>query len=290
MDDAIEADDGMQVQGGRFAIIPEWVLYHPGLNPTAVRVYGVLSRLSGCGEIRPSRTWIAGKIGVSTDAVSRALRLLQEIGAVVVTPRYGDKGQLANNYRLVSDAPTHYVSSAVTDQVRPLCKNAEGDPLRKNAEGPLRKNAARKKEGEKERNPSTGSAGTVSTDFGADPDAPRREEGKKPKGPSYSTVEHFLNSWQTVVMSRPEYGMFQRVPNKAAAYTWLNQNYFQPKQGDPYSLEYVVGLVDDFMERVRTDQITPSPGFTAWQCFVKNVGRLGSQITVTFDDSEYVVF
>jgi len=70
--------------------------------------------------------------------------------------------------------------------------------------------------------------------------------------------------------------MFPRISTRVGAISWLNTHYFQPKSGDPYSVEHVMALIDDFMYKVRTDQITPAVGYSAWQTFIYNTHRLSA--------------
>jgi hypothetical protein len=96
----------------RFARVPEWVLYHPDLNGTAVRVFGVLDRFDG-RDCFPGRKAVAERLGCSEETVKLALRALRSAGAIAVQARWvrGDgvsergERQTTNRYHLAGDAP-----------------------------------------------------------------------------------------------------------------------------------------------------------------------------------------
>ena len=68
----------------RFAVIPEWILYHPELSTTAVRIFGVIDRFVGSNENAwPSHKTIGKTIGVSVPTVKRAVNELIKVGAVL---------------------------------------------------------------------------------------------------------------------------------------------------------------------------------------------------------------
>jgi len=88
-----------------FAIIPESILYSD-ISDKALRLYCVLRRYAdkGSGESHPSRRTLAEKTKCSVDTVDRAIRELQDIGALVVEHRFIDsedglkKENTSNNY------------------------------------------------------------------------------------------------------------------------------------------------------------------------------------------------
>jgi biotin operon repressor len=277
--------DPLQLEGTRFAVIPQWVLFHPTLTAVDVRVYGVIAALAGYSEIRPSRAYIADKVGMSVETVKRSIANLQDVGALVVIPRYGEKGRQSNGYRLVTDPPSGETKPQVRGFGSPMTRGVRvtHDPA---PGSPMTHEEHRREENKQTQVP----AQAPVSGFGADPDSPSPTEHERKRPPSAIVVDHFLREWQSTVAKRPEYGMIQRCPNKVAAYSWLNLHYFKPEHGQPVSAAHVVTLVDEFMSRVRTDQITPTAGFTAWQCFVKNVGRLGSGASeYTYADSGRVI-
>jgi hypothetical protein len=87
--------------------VPEWVLFHPELSPTAVRVYAVLDRFGSDPETcYPSHAAIAERAQLSERSVARPLAELVAAGAVVVRERYTEGGrQTSNAYTLAGDAP-----------------------------------------------------------------------------------------------------------------------------------------------------------------------------------------
>ncbi len=104
------------VLGYKFAAIPEWILYHPGLTGDDVRVYGVLARYGN--DIRPSQQTIAEKISKSADTVKRSLHRLVEVGAVYVEARSENGAQLPNRYHLAGDERIESAPSGCTDAPR----------------------------------------------------------------------------------------------------------------------------------------------------------------------------
>lgn len=99
----------------RFARLPEWMLFHPELSDGAVRVYGVLDRMTGGAGCFPGVPTVAKRMHKSPDTVRRAIRELERVGAVTVTPRHTRKGrQTSNLYALAGDAPTGGIDAGVT--------------------------------------------------------------------------------------------------------------------------------------------------------------------------------
>lgn len=94
-----------------FASVPEWVLFHEDLTPQAVRLYGVLDRYAE-GQCFPSRRKLADQLRVkSVDTVDRALRELQEVGAVTVTARVDDAGDQTTSLYTVHFLPPEGVAA-----------------------------------------------------------------------------------------------------------------------------------------------------------------------------------
>ena len=90
----------------RFAIIPEWVLYHPDLSANAVRVYGALARHGmDPATCYPSQERIGKLIGVAPRSVAALIRQLGDVGAVQVVPRYLRGRRTSNGYLLAGDMP-----------------------------------------------------------------------------------------------------------------------------------------------------------------------------------------
>jgi hypothetical protein len=99
---------GVEV-GYRFAMIPEWILYHEGLSPLAVRLYGALARHGmDPGTCYPSHARLGRLIGVEEKSIKRPLRQLIEVDAVHVTRRWVRGRRTSNGYRLAGDAPLVY--------------------------------------------------------------------------------------------------------------------------------------------------------------------------------------
>ena len=98
-------------RGYLFAIIPEWVLYHPDLSDRAVRLFGVLDRFADAdGTCYPSRSVLGARLGVSVDTVDRGLAELTTAQAVTVEKRYrpgreGEKARQTSNLYVLHGLP-----------------------------------------------------------------------------------------------------------------------------------------------------------------------------------------
>jgi hypothetical protein len=78
----------MKLDVGPAITVPAWVILHPELTPTAVRLYCLLAcRLAMYGEgDQPTRRIMGADLGgVSKESVKRALRLLEQAGALTIT-------------------------------------------------------------------------------------------------------------------------------------------------------------------------------------------------------------
>lgn len=93
----------------RFAVVPEWLL-DAEISDCSVRLYAVLLRYGqSSGARMPSRATLARRLKKkSTDTVDRALRELEELGAVSVEPRYSGRERLTNLYRVRTSRPRPY--------------------------------------------------------------------------------------------------------------------------------------------------------------------------------------
>ena len=89
-----------------FAIIPEWLLF-ADISPQAVRLYGVLRRYADRdGSCFPSRKRLASDLRMeSTKPVDRALKELVTIGAITITHRHTEQGDLQSNLYTVLSSP-----------------------------------------------------------------------------------------------------------------------------------------------------------------------------------------
>ena len=99
----------------RFAIIPEWVLYHPDLDPRAVVLYGVLARhCDRKGKAFPSRSRLATLLHCSTKTVDRSLRELQAAQAVTWERRLDPAGDPTSSMYLLHVSPPEGVGTPLT--------------------------------------------------------------------------------------------------------------------------------------------------------------------------------
>jgi len=88
----------------RFARLPEWILYHPNLNGTDIRVFCALDRYDG-RDCFPSHESLAERIGVSVDTTQRSIKRLEAVGAIVIEKRSSSQGRTSNRYYLAGDIP-----------------------------------------------------------------------------------------------------------------------------------------------------------------------------------------
>lgn len=100
-----------------FAIVPEWVLELP-VSANAIRVYCVLRRFADnkTGACFPSRKTLAMRSRLSVSTLDRALKELDESGAIEVKVRRSEAGDYTSNLYVVRSFPKG-VSSPVN---RPL--------------------------------------------------------------------------------------------------------------------------------------------------------------------------
>lgn len=88
----------------RFAPVPDWIITHPGLDATAVRVCAYLARFTE--STYKLSTMAAECGGISENTVRRAVRQLQAVGAVSVEDRFDEAGrQTSNLYVVAGDSP-----------------------------------------------------------------------------------------------------------------------------------------------------------------------------------------
>ncbi len=119
----------MRVQSdtGPFAIVPEWVVFHPKLKAQSIRLYAVLATHADRKRLDcwPSRTTLAKEMGdVSLDTVDRAVKELTEEGAVVVTHRSDERGNTSNHYLVKRVIPDTLPIPSRTDEAPPSREDA----------------------------------------------------------------------------------------------------------------------------------------------------------------------
>ena len=266
-----------------YAQVPDWLIRHRGVSDAAKVLYAAVMRFNGCTEIRPSRATLAEMIGKSVRTVSRLLEELEGEGIVQVIQRYDNGRQVSNVYRIRFSDPAWEAGEGVRNVTPPDQVVYGGGVSEMSPPGVSEmSHEVKKKEVEKKTTIGAADRPPLPENFGSDPDGPPKQEGRKPK-PGPIALDWFLQEWRTTVISRPEYSMLPRVNTRVGALTWLNTHYFQPKYGDPHSVDHVLGLIDDFMYKVRTDQITPATGYSAWQTFIYNVNRLSPGVSAPVD-------
>jgi len=130
---------------GPFSIAPLWVLERlVGIDQTeALRLYVGLSKWTNGNDrdCHPSRKTVADYIGCSTKTIDRYIAALVDVGALEVTHRHTDQGDMtSSNYRLLTSLPRDtYVQTPLDTDVhtrrdtdvarsRPSSKQTQIDP------------------------------------------------------------------------------------------------------------------------------------------------------------------
>lgn len=119
-----------------FAILPEWILYSKK-SPVAICVYAVLNRYANQqGTCFPSRKTIAEKIGVSIRSVDKAIKELQELGAVHVKHRTVGEGEIlqyqSNIYHLTTKPPSAENDTTLVQKTTPPWGKFDATPSAEN--------------------------------------------------------------------------------------------------------------------------------------------------------------
>ena len=113
------ADDGLnltppeppkdELRGDRFAIVPEWVLYHGDLSDGAVRLYAVLQRFvnqaADHNEVWPGQETLADRMRRSVPSIKRHVRELRDVGALRVIKRRRNGTTVYELVTIKSDPP-----------------------------------------------------------------------------------------------------------------------------------------------------------------------------------------
>ena len=102
-----------------YAIIPEWLL--DTASPRAIQVYGFLRRYADKSSLEsiPSRATLAKRARCSRNTIDRAIKELEDIGAVSVTARFDEHGDRTSNlyhlHRMPIGGPTTGDTPTATD-------------------------------------------------------------------------------------------------------------------------------------------------------------------------------
>jgi len=96
----------------RFAIIPEWVLYHASLTGADVKVYCILDRFASDStrDCWPSIATIAERDGRSERRVADSLKALEAVGAIRITRR-----RTSSIYTLAGNGPLREAMTESSD-------------------------------------------------------------------------------------------------------------------------------------------------------------------------------
>lgn len=94
----------------RFSIIPHWVI-RSGVSGTAIHLYTILMMYANneTGQAWPTRTTLARELDKGTKTVDRALKELEDAGAVTIRRRQraGTKECYSSLYTVITAAPHH---------------------------------------------------------------------------------------------------------------------------------------------------------------------------------------
>lgn len=83
-----------KIYGDGFVVVPEAILYAPGVSPMAKILWGVYARHANKeGWAYPGRQRLAELIGVSPDTIKRAKAELAAAGLITVKERYDEQGR-----------------------------------------------------------------------------------------------------------------------------------------------------------------------------------------------------
>lgn len=124
----------------RYAMIPEWVIYHPDLTGSDVRVYAVMARMADAeGRCYPKADTVASRLNVSDDTVRRSIARLEAAGALRVEPKMGAGGYRSNDFLIAGDTP---LTNKITPERAKQKADAEANGRKSAAAGGCRKSAA----------------------------------------------------------------------------------------------------------------------------------------------------
>lgn len=104
-----------------FSIIPEWLI-EANVSDSAIRVYSALCRFADKdnGSCFPSHMTIGKKCNKSVSAVKRALKELENVGAITIEPRFiDDKGQTSNLYTVKYISTKNELGGQVNNELDP---------------------------------------------------------------------------------------------------------------------------------------------------------------------------
>lgn len=128
-----------------FTICPDWLLEHPDVSDRALRVWLILMSYARAKDVKVAwlgRRKLAERCKCSVDTIDRAIRVLEDVGAVRVTARHReeDNGQTSNDYTLFtwphgcgSPAGTTSATSTPAAPVRRPPSRERGGPRRVSA-------------------------------------------------------------------------------------------------------------------------------------------------------------
>lgn len=124
----------------RYAMIPEWVIYHPDLTGSDVRVYAVMARMADAeGRCYPKADTVASRLNVSDDTVRRSIARLEAAGALRVEPKMGAGGYRSNDFLIAGDTP---LTNKITPERAKQKADAEANGRKSAAAGGCRESAA----------------------------------------------------------------------------------------------------------------------------------------------------
>jgi len=113
----------------RFAIVPEWLIYHPDITPIALRTFTVMARLSDkdTDQLTEGRPGLARLVRCSPATLDRALGLLRRIGAVTWENRRDGRGLAPSEFTLHYTPPV--TLPVLTSEDTPTVMDEEALPI-----------------------------------------------------------------------------------------------------------------------------------------------------------------
>lgn len=122
-----EHDEFEVTVDGYFAILPEWVI-DADISDRAVRLYAVLRRIAG-GSLRGwrSRAKLAERMRCSLSSIDRALKELQDVGAVTIRHRFTNPEFSSFTYERDAEHPIRAANGYVIHNAPKLGGGVTGD-------------------------------------------------------------------------------------------------------------------------------------------------------------------
>ena len=127
-DEMPPTEDQIAVRRGvaPFAMVPEWIVFHPDLSDRAVRLYAVMYRYADNDSkvAYPARTRLARQLGCSVLTIDRAIKELVEAKAMSKEVRRSPAGDWTSSlYTLRHNPPAGTIARSAADVPDPKPKD-----------------------------------------------------------------------------------------------------------------------------------------------------------------------